>query len=238
MSLVLVFLMYCCSGDREAIITYILLIELIKMLKIIEEWPVNKINDLLYDCFVSYLEPSYVKGCTLLRDDLCSSYDARPFPCRLYGLYPDEEWDERLKNTSVELGIEAKDMEMAEQCRNLKIKGKNKCIIVSRVVSDDLFRKIHHLDINLFPEKEIGREIVLSSRTYMPFDTHFLLIKMGPDALESLTDMKIRRRGFFNQYNRGEITKDVFDREDAKVREFLLHIRSQVNSMGTGTLIT
>lgn len=204
----------------------ILLVEFLKMLRIIDKWPKEKQDKLLYRCFESVVEESFVKQCVHLDDVLCEVYDARPLSCRLFGMYSDEEWEDRLKRVSIEIGEDKSDVPMSVQCRNLEIEGKTKTL--NKALTDKLFLQIHYLDISLFPNKIQGKDTVMSSYTYMPFDMQYLCIKIGPDNLEKLTDIKIHMRNMRNKLNRNEITIQKWLEEKKNVGEVLSNIRLQI----------
>jgi Fe-S-cluster containining protein len=182
-----------------------LLIEFINMLNILEIKSRKELNELLYYCYESFINPNYTKPCILLEETICKVYNARPFSCRMFAQYDDKEWEDRLKAISKELNLDTKDVPFCKQCNGIKIKQKSKIKSISKEKSDNIFRSIHALDIELFDDKNKGYETVMKSMTYLPFDAHFLCFSVGPDLLDQLALIKIQMRNLKNQGKEEEL---------------------------------
>jgi len=174
-----------------------LLIEFTQIMRIVSEQTEDEKKNLYYKCFESFLDPGFIKPCPLLdKDYQCSVYASRPFSCRMFGLYDKNEWDERLKSVSLEIGKKKEDVPFNKQCDGVKVKKKQKIKTISRISSDWIFKQIHELDIELFPEnvKRQATDIVMGSYTYLPFDAHHLLMSIGQQKLDDLSVIKIKSR--------------------------------------------
>jgi Fe-S-cluster containining protein len=184
----------------------------------------NLWKNIFFNCFESFLNPDYVKPCILLNDILCSVYETRPFSCRMFGLYDRTEWEERLNSVKIETGLKEEDIPFYKQCEGISIKKRQNIKTIKKEVSDIIFKNIHQLDIDLFhkEDKENAYEIVMGSYTYIPFDAHFLLMKIGQEKLEDLALMKIRLRKLKEQ-DRLQYIK--FKKE---VDEFLLTLKAEI----------
>ncbi|MCK5615495.1 YkgJ family cysteine cluster protein, partial [Candidatus Pacearchaeota archaeon] len=182
-----------------------LLIEFLHILRSIEDDSEEERKDLYYRCFESYLNPSYEKRCVLLNDDnQCIVYNTRPFSCRMFGLYEEQEWEDRLKSITEEIKInetsetpDEENVPFAKQCKGIKIKKKKEKIkSITKGTSDYIYKHIHYLDINVFPE-ELAKDaaaVVMGSYTYLPFVAQYLLMQIGQEKLDNLATMKITVR--------------------------------------------
>ena len=203
-----------------------LLIEFLNIIKAIEDNPEEEKKDLYFRCFKSYLNPAYEKKCVLLNDkDQCTIYNARPFACRMFGLYEEKEWEDRLKSISLETGVDQEKMPFAKQCDRVEIKKKKtKVKNITKGTSDHIFKLIHYLDINIFPEN-LAKEsagIVMGSYTYLPFDTHYLLMQIGQEKLDNLATMKDMSRKLKK--------KDalLFAKNQKEINDFLEIIKKEI----------
>lgn len=204
-----------------------LLVEFLYAMTQIEKWPEEKQVKLLYSCIESYLNPSYTKPCVLLENVLCSIYGARPLSCRLFGLYEDKEYEDRLKKIFGEHPPE--NTPFIKQCKNLDVEGEEN--FVPKTKSDAIFFFIHTLDIELFEDKEMGKEIVMSSCTYMPFDAHYLCLIYGPDYLETLTDMKEELRKLQKLYEQDETNYTArlnYKKKESQIQDFLDKVKKSI----------
>jgi len=170
-----------------------LLVEFLNAIETINEWDKEKQRTLLFSCLDSFIIIESVKPCILLEKNLCSIYGARPLSCRLFSMYPDEEWEKRLNIISKDSNVNKEDLPFFKQCRNVEIDGNEKTVPTKK--SDAIFKKLYKLDIELFQNKEIGTKIVLNdSSTYMPFEAHYICYKLGAHIIQVLTDMKLMIR--------------------------------------------
>lgn len=203
-----------------------LLIEFVHILKSIERNSEEELKDLYYRCFESYLNPSHEKRCVLLNDDdQCIVYDARPFSCRMFGLYEEKEWENRLKDISIETGLDQKNVPFAKQCDGIQIKKKKvKVKNITRGMSNYIYKHIHYLDINLFPEEWIkdAAALVMGSYTYLSFDAQYLLMKAGQEKLESLAIMKTRSRRL------KENDEVAFLKDKAEIKDLLDNVKKEI----------
>lgn len=222
-----------CGVEADCCKTFsppMLLVEFCSTLEIINNWDKEKQKKLLFSCLDSFVKTDIAKPCVLLEQTLCSIYNARPLGCRLFALYPDEEWEKRLNSISNELNVEKEKVPFYKQCRNVEVEGEEK--IVSTKVSDDIFNKIHQLDIDLFPDKRVGNKLVMdNSATYMPFETHFLCYKFGPQLVQGLSDMKLAVRALKKRKNTGSLE---YIKAEKNLKEFVETLK---NTMITNNIV-
>jgi Fe-S-cluster containining protein len=215
----------CCKtfSPPMLLIEYINILRLYKDLFNTKEDKIKLFNH----CLESYLKPDYIKPCIFLINNRCSCYEARPFSCRMFGLYSQNEWNDRLHNISAVLDIEKKDVPFNKQCTGIKVTGKKSKI--SKEESDKLFKDIHVLDIKLFPDMLKGAEIVTASMTYMPFDAHYLSMLMGDENLETLATMKLYLRDKLNKFNSGEIGEEEYKNTENAIKGFIETLKNSIS---------
>jgi Fe-S-cluster containining protein len=214
------------------------LAEFISALKIIEKWSKDDKMDLLSACFESFINPDIVRPCPLLgSDNKCQIYSARPFSCRMYGQYPKSEWEKRLKQVSKDWEVSEDEIPMKDQCGcpNVDFLKKNiKPLTVEE--ENNIFQGITDLDIETVKENALlksidgnfERDIVYGGKTYMPFDTHYLLMFVGPDNLEKLADMRSILFEKKKQLKAGEIQEqDLVDARN-QVEDFLSLMKNNI----------
>lgn len=210
-----------------------LLSEFTNAMTIITEWTKEDQDKLAYACFESFLNPDIAKPCVLLKGTLCSIYNSRPLSCRLFGIYSDFEYNERLEKISKELNVPKEDIPFSCQCRNLEVKtkGKGNLNFVSKQDSDKIFESLYKLDAKMFDSKEYGEYIVNFSLTYMPFDAHYLCVRIGPDNLDILTDMKLMLRDAKKKYEANKEDSTLFlefSKKEKEVQEFLKTVKNSL----------
>jgi Fe-S-cluster containining protein len=174
--------------------------------------------DLICECIKSYLNPNYIKPCLLLKNNQCSVYEQRPFSCRMFGLYTQDEWNSRLESISVQLDVEKQEVPFFCQCKGIEVTGKKSKI--SKKESDESFKKIHELDLDFFNDLFQGRQMVYSSITYMPFDAHFLSIFIPVDEIENLATTKLMHREKIKKFKNKEISKKELDIFENNIKDY------------------
>lgn len=208
------------------------LIEFLGAMEIISEKTKEEQDELVIQCFDSYLDPSHKKKCVLLEETFCSIYEKRPFACRMFGLYSDFEYNQRLHKYQKELDIEIDQIPFSKQCRNLEVD--SDLNYVPQLKSDSYFRKIHDLDVDLFNNKKEGKYYVYQNNsTYMPFDAHFLCLRIGPDYLDLLTDMKIELRKAKKDYEKDKSNlQNILHlrKKEEEVKDFIENIKKSIKS--------
>jgi Fe-S-cluster containining protein len=67
-----------------------------------------------------YFSDSLVKPCMLLEGKTCAEYARRSLNCRLYGLWPSDSWEDRVKMFSKATGLPREKLPLNTQCPNVK----------------------------------------------------------------------------------------------------------------------
>lgn len=89
-----------------------------------------------------------IKPCMLLDSNgLCKCYADRPLNCRLYGLWPKEEYEKRVdkfENAYAEYGLKREDLPLNTQCPNVKRVDESTVLTMDEI--NELFHKLDDLD--------------------------------------------------------------------------------------------
>lgn len=206
------------------------LVEFVHIMTNIGELTQEQKSNLAVKCVDSFVNPDYFKACTLLNDVNCSVYNERPLACRLFGVYVEAEYEERVRKVSAKIP-EYVDIPFKKQCRNLEYTdGKRE---IFRGHSDRIFKQIHELDMEFFSSlsSEQAKDIVMSSLTYMPFEAHYLSVVIGPDALDLLAEMKMSLRKAKDAYmlDKSNIPNNLaFKKKEQQVKDFLEEIKKNI----------
>lgn len=89
-------------------------------------WPREEKKRVLVTAVKYYFSDSLIKPCPMLVGSECKVYDRRPLNCRLYGLWPAEDWDKRVSGFSESTGLPREKLPLNTQCPNVKRK-RQKC---------------------------------------------------------------------------------------------------------------
>lgn len=130
---------------------------------------------------------SLVKPCMLLDRDtkLCTVYSDRPLSCRLFGLWPKEEYESRVdkfEKAYAKYGLKREDLPLNTQCPNVKRVDESNPLTTE--VINGLFEKMDRLDEKMgnFTELQIKQK-----ENYRTFHDWLLLKVIGEDMLVKLT---------------------------------------------------
>jgi len=216
----------CCKAFSPPI----LLIEFISSLRNIEKWDNNKRKKLFINSLKSYLNVENAKRCPLLENNKCLIYEQRPLSCRLFAMYTDDEWNNRLKNISIKLEIEETEVPFYKQCRNIKILDpkKTKNNSVPKEISDNIFKEMHLLDIKLFQDQQYGKKIVMDSLTYTPFDAHFVSLTLGRERFEQIGIIKERSAAVKRKFDSKILDKKDLENDRKGIEDFVNIIEKQI----------
>lgn len=162
----------------------------------IEKMDKIKRVDLLLECLRRYLKEQNIldpKPCPLLDGNMCSTYEARPYRCRTYGLIPDEEYNKMVDAVSSDFKILKEKIPLCNQCNLVKIKpeylGKypDGKLPKDKVKNDQLLIKTTDI--------MIGMPIQIQSLYgYLTFHDWHLLFEIGQEWIESLSKMRVSKK--------------------------------------------
>jgi Fe-S-cluster containining protein len=193
------------------------LIEFVNIYRQIEKKNKEEKLEIILSCFESFVNPALEKQCVLLSKNRCLTYEQRQTSCRLFGQYSKSEWQDRLDLLTQQLDVPAEEVPFYNQCLNIKVdKNKN----ISKAESDLIFKNIRDLDVLLFPDRAMGKRIVDTTMTYIPFDAHMLASIVGYDNMEKLTDVKLMMRGAQEKFKKGEISVEELEKTQGNFKMF------------------
>ena len=128
-----------------------------------------------------------VKPCMLLdkQTKLCRCYDVRPLNCRLYGLWPKEDYEKRVarfEKIYEPMGLKRSDLPLNTQCPFVK-RVDDSIPLTSEVIAN-LFASLDKLDgqIGQFSDLQISQK-----ENYRTFHDWLLLKVLGEQTLVNLT---------------------------------------------------
>jgi Fe-S-cluster containining protein len=127
-----------------------------------------------------------IKPCMLLNSDgFCRYYEKRPLNCRLYGLWPKEDYESRVDKFAKAyepLGLKREDLPLNTQCPN--VKRIDSSVPITTELIKELFSKLDEID------KKIGNysELQISQKeNYRTFADWLLLKVLGEDFLVKMS---------------------------------------------------
>jgi len=140
--------------------------------------------------YLKWQKDSLIKPCMLLdKEGLCKIYEDRPLNCRLYGLWPKEDYEKRVDRFAeiyAQYGLKKEDLPLNTQCPNVK-RVDDKVPLTSEVINS-LFGKLDELD------KSIGGFTSLQTsqkENYRTFHDWLLLKIYGEKWLVMLTTFSL-----------------------------------------------
>jgi len=158
---------------------------------------------------------SLIKPCMLLDGEtkLCTIYENRPLNCRMYGLWPKEDYENRVdkfEKVYAQYGLKKENLPLNKQCPFVKRVDNSKPITTE--VINELFAKLDALDkkVGSFTDLQVSQK-----ENYRTFHDWLLLKALGEEWLTRLT-------GFIMAADRDvledqlEAIKDVFRAEFLK----------------------
>jgi Fe-S-cluster containining protein len=129
----------------------------------------------------------FIKPCLLLdkKTNLCRIYESRPISCRLYGLWPENDYNQRVdkfEKAYAPLGIKREDLPLHKQCPY--VKRKDDSIPLTTEVINSLFKKLDEMDVKI---GEFSKLQVSQKENYRTFHDWILLKVLGEEWLTKLT---------------------------------------------------
>jgi Fe-S-cluster containining protein len=127
-----------------------------------------------------------IKPCVFLdTKGMCSIYEKRPLNCKMYGLWPEEDYNKRVDNFAkryAKYGLSREELPLHKQCPF--VKRVDDSVELTSEIIDSLYKKIDNLD------KEIGDFTDLqieNKENYRTFHDWLLLRIFGETWLTQLT---------------------------------------------------
>jgi len=128
---------------------------------------------------------SLVKPCMFLKEDRCTVYVDRPLNCRLYGLWPEDDYEDRVQKFAAAYevhGLKRDDLPLNRQCAFVK-RVDNETELTAEVIQS-LFDKLDKLDAttgNFTPAQ------IRQKENYRTFHDWLLLKVFGEEELSRQT---------------------------------------------------
>jgi len=136
--------------------------------------------------FEQYGKEIFIKPCLLLKDGKCKWYEQRGINCRLYGLWSDESYNQRVdrfEKAYSEFGLKREDLPLYKQCKNVKRIDESKPI--NDEVISQLYSRLDELDkkVGSFSEAQVKNR-----ENYRTFSDWLLFKILGEAWLVGMTD--------------------------------------------------
>ena len=139
-----------------------------------------------YD-YAKWGKDALVKPCMLLNEEgLCTVYEDRPLSCRMYGLWPEDMYNERVDKFAAaykqKYGLEREELPLATQCPLVKRQDEDSSL--DREVIEGLYKQLDDLDKTTgnFSNAQIRQR-----ENYRTFHDWLLLKILGEEWLSQLT---------------------------------------------------
>lgn len=192
--------------------------------KILDTTSINQRIDIICQCieyffiheFDKFGKATLLKPCMLLDDDgKCVYYDQRPLNCRLYGQWPEEEYESRVDKfaKAYEGKLTRDELPLNKQCPYVERKSDEE---LNMEIIEGLFSRLDELDamVGNFSAARIEQK-----ENYRAFHDWVLLTVMGEDALADLTKFMLSadkeaiegQIDAFKQVIRDKFTKNIPD---------------------------
>lgn len=149
-------------------------------------------TNLTVECIRRYLQTQEKKKpCAFLKENKCSIYENRPLKCRLYGLIPNDLYDEVAEAVAAEMKRPRAEVPLCTQCPLVKVKpeflerfpdGK-----VPRSAIENMENSLRKLDRDLGMKKETQDQ----GFGFLTYHDWHLLFEFGEEWMEKLTKLRI-----------------------------------------------
>lgn len=148
-----------------------------------------KKKEVLMRCIKNFFSKSLIKPCPLLYDKTCAAYEQRPLNCRLYGMWPQDDYDVRAERLAKVLKIEKEKIPLNTQCPY--VRRKNGQSLKSDDI-DKMFDELNKIDLyvlenNDASKREEWQKKIAKKWNYRTIHDWILFIFFGEEWLINLT---------------------------------------------------
>jgi len=147
----------------------------------------DEIIEIIEKSVRNYIAGNVIKGCVYFnkKDRLCSIHKVRPYPCRIYGITPKEEFQKRFEATKKQFK-DSPDADVREQCNLVStLNGKK----VKTQDTDRWWRSLNRIETGLGIDKNKINDGPGGS--YRSYHDHILLEIMPNDVLVELQTVRL-----------------------------------------------
>lgn len=153
----------------------------------------EKKKDIILTCVKHFFSKSLIKPCPILDDKTCVAYNQRPLNCKLYGLWPTEDYEKRVERLSNILKIDKSQIPLNTQCQYVK---RNNGQALSGKDIEEMFTQLDKVDLQILcnndPSKREEWEHKIEKKwNYRTIHDWILLLFFGEDWLVHLTSFAI-----------------------------------------------
>jgi Fe-S-cluster containining protein len=175
------------------------------------EWSLDDKRKLIVKCLRYYYSNSLVKACPLLGKTEdgnlgCRVYKDRPLNCRLFGLWPKDSYERRVKGFERATKFKRKDLPLNTQCSH--VKRVDDSVELTDQVIDALASSLDFLDESI---GEYTKEQIEKRNNYMTIHDWIMIKVFGDENMAMLTDYLLAA-------TEDEI-EDYLDKQEAAIME-------------------
>ena len=170
---------WCCKTQNPSMYYA----EFLKVFKEVgETWSESKKRELMLRAVKTYLDNSLSKGCVFYNEG-CTVYSVRPFACRMYGVIPQDNWDQRWKTLKERQGDS---FEAKPQCPMVSAETE-----ITPSMEDKWFEHTRECEKRIGIAPETINRHDMSGGTYRTFHDHLLLEFFGEELMAVLTNARM-----------------------------------------------
>jgi len=129
-----------------------------------------------------FFSQSIVKPCPLLDNKRCSCYLDRPLSCRIYGLWPEDVYEERVTRFMSVTGMKREEIPLNTQCKYVKRVDDSKPL--TKEIIEGLYQALNDIDISVerYTQEQVDKKY--NQRT---FHDWFVVTVFGEDNIADMS---------------------------------------------------
>ncbi len=125
--------------------------------RIYDKFAKEKRMEILKKSIKYFFSNSLVKPCPLLDGKKCSIYEVRPLNCRMFGLWPEDSYEERVQRFMKVTGLKKEEIPLNTQCKYVKRVDESQPL--TKEIIEKMYEDINNLDIGVgnFTKEQIEK---------------------------------------------------------------------------------
>jgi Fe-S-cluster containining protein len=142
----------------------------------------NDMVEVLKKSVQYFFSNSLVKPCPLLSEKKCSVYDVRPLACRMYGLWPEDMYEERVARFVSVTGLKKEEIPLNTQCKF--VTRLDPTVPITKEIIEGLFSSLDMIDkaVGGFNDQQVKKKY--NQRTWHDW---FMVTVFGEERLSALS---------------------------------------------------
>jgi Fe-S-cluster containining protein len=185
----------CCKAGNPHL-TYVEYLNVIHMIE--RDYSAEQKTDIALECIKRYISRDLSKPCLFLGSKGCTIYNHRQFNCRMYGMVPQEEYEERAKNVMEQFKARGQDFPLAKQCSFVEIAD-------GSVMTLARYNKIVDDIVDLDKKAGISRKAINEGKSYFTFHDWWMMSHYGEDGMVHFTEIRLN----WNDEQKAQLLSDI-----------------------------